>query len=73
MEGSSSDGSRYGGAGRCALVAELVQMQGILRQLEVEMGTHGGVGGRGRAAMSCTTATTPARTEQNQQPMLPQK
>uniref|UniRef100_A0A0E0C5I9 WRKY domain-containing protein n=1 Tax=Oryza meridionalis TaxID=40149 RepID=A0A0E0C5I9_9ORYZ len=50
MEGSSSDGSRYGGAGRCALVAELVQMQGMVRQLEAEMGTHGGVGGGGGGA-----------------------
>uniref|UniRef100_A0A0E0FQG0 WRKY domain-containing protein n=1 Tax=Oryza nivara TaxID=4536 RepID=A0A0E0FQG0_ORYNI len=50
MEGSSSDGSRYGGAGRCALVAELVQMQGMVRQLEAEMGTHGGGGGGGGGA-----------------------
>ncbi|EEC71210.1 hypothetical protein OsI_03124 [Oryza sativa Indica Group] len=50
MEGSSSDGSRYGGSGRCALVAELVQMQGMVRQLEAEMGTHGGGGGGGGGA-----------------------
>uniref|UniRef100_A0A0D9YCL9 WRKY domain-containing protein n=1 Tax=Oryza glumipatula TaxID=40148 RepID=A0A0D9YCL9_9ORYZ len=50
MEGSSSDGSRYGGAGRCALVAELVKMQGMVRQLEAEMGTHGGGGGGGGGA-----------------------
>uniref|UniRef100_A0A0E0JLX9 WRKY domain-containing protein n=1 Tax=Oryza punctata TaxID=4537 RepID=A0A0E0JLX9_ORYPU len=50
MEGLSSDGSRYGGGGRCALVAELVQMQGMVRHLEAEMGPHGGGGGGGGAA-----------------------
>uniref|UniRef100_J3KUW5 WRKY domain-containing protein n=1 Tax=Oryza brachyantha TaxID=4533 RepID=J3KUW5_ORYBR len=42
MEGSSSDG-RYGAA-RCALEAELVQMQGMARQLEAQMGLQGGGG-----------------------------
>ncbi|KAF0919548.1 hypothetical protein E2562_029774 [Oryza meyeriana var. granulata] len=47
MEGSSPDGMY--GAGRCALEAELVQMQGMARELEAQMGLRGGGGGAAMA------------------------